>query len=374
MPDKLDPETKQGYIKSLITILVIFSLYIGYLYLDDQNIAVPQPAVIGVTTSTPQTPVETGLDFEVYFTTPDNHIENHLIEKINGAKSSINLAVFEFDLDNVKNALIKAHQRGVRVQIVYDDEHTKDDPQMTELISSGIKAIPDERSAFMHNKFFVIDSLCVWTGSFNLSVNASTKNNENAIYLCDQKLAQNYETEFSEMFVGNFGSKSPANTPFQLLNLFDSPSQNYFAPEDQVMDKVIREVSRAKVSVHFMAFSFTDDDLGDALKNLQNNGVNVIGIFESRGADTDSSECQKLLRGGSDVRLDGNPYTFHHKVIILDGHLVIFGSFNFSQNANQSNDENLLIIDSQNLATSFEEEFQKRLAESFTPSGNSCSK
>jgi phosphatidylserine/phosphatidylglycerophosphate/cardiolipin synthase-like enzyme len=49
----------------------------------------------------------------------------------------------------------------------------------------------------------------------------------------------------------------------------------------------------------------------------------------------------------------------HHKVIIIDGRTVIFGSFNFSNNADSDNDENLLIIDDPALAEAFEAEFQR---------------
>ena len=49
----------------------------------------------------------------------------------------------------------------------------------------------------------------------------------------------------------------------------------------------------------------------------------------------------------------------HHKVIIIDGEIVIFGSFNFSDSADRSNDENLLIIYNRAVAARFEEEFQR---------------
>ena len=63
-----------------------------------------------------------------------------------------------------------------------------------------------------------------------------------------------------------------------------------------------------------------------------------------------------------EVYTDGNPYVMHHKVILLDDRLTIFGSFNFSQNADRDNDENLLIVDDPQFATQFEQEFQRVLA------------
>jgi phosphatidylserine/phosphatidylglycerophosphate/cardiolipin synthase-like enzyme len=123
-----------------------------------------------------------------------------------------------------------------------------------------------------------------------------------------------------------------------------------------------------------MAFSFTDDSLGQAIIARSAAGAEVAGIFEQRGADTEFSECPPMLNAGLDVRLDGNSYTFHHKVVIIDGKIVALGSFNFSNNAIESNDENLLIIHDAGLAAQYEAEFQRRWAEAAQPAGGSCRK
>lgn len=324
----------------------------------------------------------TGDWYEVYFTSPvipfdgvyTGGIENHLIQKIDSAQNTIDLAVFEFNIETVAQALINAKERGVDVRVVYDNEHTADFPQMTELIDAGIPAVPDERSAFMHNKFFVFDGQCVWTGSFNISMNAAYRNNENALYFCSPEVAENYETEFTEMFAGEFGSSSPANTPYPVFTVDGVNIENYFAPEDNVMDQIIAEVNAAQTSIHFMTYSFTYDDLADAILQEMSHGVEIGGVFETRGANTEYSECKKLLTAGADISLDGNPGTFHHKVIIIDGITVILGSFNFTSNANNSNDENLLIIQDSSLAAAYEQQFQLMKSQAVKPVGDTCQK
>jgi phosphatidylserine/phosphatidylglycerophosphate/cardiolipin synthase-like enzyme len=57
----------------------------------------------------------------------------------------------------------------------------------------------------------------------------------------------------------------------------------------------------------------------------------------------------------------------HHKVFIVDGQTVIFGSFNFSQNAEEENDENLLIVDDPTLAQAFIAEFDRVYAQAKNP-------
>ena len=324
----------------------------------------------------------TGDWYEVYFTSPTipfdkvyfGGIEEHLIQKINAAQNTIDLAVFEFDLENVAQSLIQAEERGVKVRVVYDNEYSDPDPQMAELISSGIEAVPDNRSAYMHNKFFIFDGKCIWTGSFNISLNAAYKNNENALYFCSQEVATNYTTEFSEMFADQFGPSSPSDTPYPSFTIDGIFIENYFAPEDEVMNKVIKAVENAKTYIHFMAFSFTDDALADVMIQKKNQGIALGGIFETRGANTEYSQCQTLLSAGADISLDGNPSTFHHKVIVIDDTTVILGSFNFSSNANESNDENLLIVHDSSLATAYEQEYQRMKLQSVIPLGNDCTK
>jgi len=352
-----------------------------------------QPAQAGQPTSetaaTPQLPTtggsggsSSGPFWTVYFTEPDLYensttsggIELHLIDLINNAQSSIDLAVFEFNLQGVADALIAAHNRGVTVRIVHDDEHTADDPQMDQMIKAGIAAMPDKRSAFMHNKFFIIDRQLVWTGSWNVTTNDTFQNNNNAIVLRSQQIVENYQTEFNEMFEGSFGTTSPANTPNPEITINGIKVENYFASEDEVMPALIRFTSTAQKSIHFMAFSFTDYDLAKAMMDRGAAGAELIGIIERLGADTDAAECGTLRKAGFDARIDGNPRTFHHKVIIVDGIAVALGSFNWSNNAANNNDENLVIIYDPALAAQYEQEFQARWAETTLLEGDSCKK
>jgi len=365
-------------------LIIIFLAVAYYFYTSSGGENPPQnptEEVLGNTTSVPTEisgVLPQGGYFEIYFTIPldpnDKSVEQALISKIDASKTSISMAVFEFDIEEVAEAILRAEKRGVEVRVVYDNEYSDPDPQMGMLKAAGIQTIPDNRTALMHNKFFVFDDACVWTGSFNISDNASKKNNENAIYFCSPEAAENYSVEFEEMFAGEFGPTSTANTPHPAFEINGFTVENCFASEDNCMEKVINAVEKANTSVHFMAFSFTDDDLANAMITNANRGVVIEGIFESRGANTEYSECNTLLKQGFDIRLDGNPYTFHHKVIIVDEQFVIFGSFNFSASADKNNDENLLIWYDPQLAQLFEQQYQIMKSQAVIPQGLSCTK
>jgi phosphatidylserine/phosphatidylglycerophosphate/cardiolipin synthase-like enzyme len=219
----------------------------------------------------------------------------------------------------------------------------------------------------------ILDGATVWTGSWNYTINDTYRNNNNALVLRSQQAVSNYQTEFDEMFSqGQFGPTSPANTPNQTFTHEGVGMEIYFAPEDEVVDAMVAAVQQADQSVRFMAFSFTLDELGQAIMQKSQQGINVQGIFEKTGSETEFSEMTPMRCAGLDVRQDGNPYILHHKVVIVDNNTVITGSFNFSTNATDSNDENLLIIRDPDLTAQYIQEFNRRWAEAIAPDGLSC--
>ncbi len=146
------------------------------------------------------------------------------------------------------------------------------------------------------------------------------------------------------------------------LTIAGTPVTTCFAPKGNCADLIIATINReAKQSIEFMAFSFTHDGIGKAIIDKHQAGASVVGVFETTGSQTQYSEYGRMKQAGLEVYTDGNPYVMHHKVIILDGRTVIAGSFNFSANADDDNDENLLIVEDRDLASAFRTEFARVL-------------
>jgi phosphatidylserine/phosphatidylglycerophosphate/cardiolipin synthase-like enzyme len=315
--------------------------------------------------------------WQVYFTEPVgsndpalfvNGIDQYLAQAINAAQSTIDIAAFEFNLPSLTQTLIQAHRRGVRVRFVTDDEHGLEDEDSTlgDLVKAGITVIDDDRSDLMHNKFIIIDGRQVWTGSWNLTLNGTFRNNNNVIAIDSAELAAIYTREFEEMFGDRaFGPRSPSfsDSNEQKVIINDTPIQVYFAPEDEVGEKLAKLIDGAQSRVRFMAFSFTHDEIGQAVMQRAHAGVTVEGIFESRGSKTQYSELTAFYCDNLAVRTDGNPRTFHHKVFIIDDETVVLGSFNFSAGADEGNDENVLIVTNAEIAARYNAEFDKRWLE-----------
>jgi len=132
----------------------------------------------------------------------------------------------------------------------------------------------------------------------------------------------------------------------------------YFSPKGECEYQVIYWISRANVSIHILIYSFSLDSVGDALINASNRGVDVKIVFEKSQISI-YSEYNRLKTAGIPVRNDTNPDYMHDKVMIVDGAIVLTGSFNWSASAENDNNENLIVINSTYIASTYEAEFQK---------------
>jgi phosphatidylserine/phosphatidylglycerophosphate/cardiolipin synthase-like enzyme len=313
--------------------------------------------------------------WRVYFTDPltindpanySNSIEQRLIEFINVSQISIHIAAFEFDLAPVAEALIAAHNRGVDVRWVTDDEYGLDadtEPgrgQFAMLQNAGIEVRSDTRTALMHNKFWIFDNLVLWTGSTNITQSAIFVQDNNAIAFQSPELAIIYEHEFQEMWDGKFGPKSPSQLLEQSLVINGTPIQVIFTSEDPALETaIIPLVNSATSSIRFLAFSFTDYPLANAMIQRMQQGVDVAGVFDKTQAGGQGAELGTLFCAGVPVRQDGNKQFMHNKVIIVDARYVVTGSLNYSTSAEESNDENVIIIDNLEIAQRYLEYFDR---------------
>ena len=175
----------------------------------------------------------------------------------------------------------------------------------------------------MHDKMIIVDSQVLFMGSWNLSYNDTYRNNNNLLKITDPRLIANYQAKFNELFVDkHFGAKAKVIVPNPSLTIDGVQVENYFAPEDEVMAKLTGLVQQA---VH----TYTPTDLSAAMIERAKGGLEVQGVIEARGAS--QGALVDLFCAGLPVKTDGNPYTMHHKVIIIDGSTVITGSFNFTK-------------------------------------------
>lgn len=284
--------------------------------------------------------------------------EQALCAWIGQTQHQLDVAAFDIDLPCVGAQLTALHAKGVKVRIVTDSDHQTEVIQALKQQQVPIRL--DERSAFMHNKFLVRDQQAVWTGSLNLTHNGVYRNDNNVLNILNADVAKLYGAEFEELFAGQFGPTSPR----QALPAFVAPQgkkmEILFSPEDPVQERILDVLRGAQQRIVFMAFSFTDDSMGQVMREKMKQGIQVTGVFERSGARSKYSEYTALKRAKAAVRRDGNKGIMHHKVMIIDDRTVITGSYNFSKNADTSNDENVIILhDAPEAAQAYLQEFER---------------
>ena len=113
-------------------------------------------------------------------------------------------------------------------------------------------------------------------------------------------------------------------------------------------------------SIYFLAFSFTSNDLGDIVRSKAEAGLQIHGVMDEEQINSNQgTEFDPFRQADLDVRIDGIDGLMHHKVFIVDEKIVVMGSYNFSQSAEERNDENMLIIYDPVIAEQFIFEFQR---------------
>lgn len=309
-----------------------------------------------------------GAWFELYFTNPSSPlspqgtggVDGPLVQAIEAARLSVDVASYSLSLNSVRNALLRAHARGVTVRVVMESENMdRSDPQI--LIEEGVPVVGDNRDGLMHDKFIIIDRAEVWLGSMNFTDGGAYDDNNNLIRIHSTKIAENYIKEFEEMFLDDkFGEDTVPETPNPTVTIDGTRIDNYFSPDDGVLAALIPVLQNAQESIYFLAYSFTANQLGDIVRQKAEANVTVAGVMdEEQVSSNQGTEYDPFRQADLDVRMDGIDGLMHHKVFIVDEQIVIFGSYNFSQNAEERNDENLMIIYDPLIAEQFMFEFQR---------------
>lgn len=131
-----------------------------------------------------------------------------------------------------------------------------------------------------------------------------------------------------------------------------------FSPKGRCANLLIYWINKANKSIHVMIYSFTLDEVANALIDAKNRDLDVKVVIEQKQADVKGSEFERLKKNGIKVRVDGNPALMHNKVTIIDGFIIIAGSYNYSSSAENRNDENLIVLFDKELASLYERRFE----------------
>lgn len=304
-----------------------------------------------------------------------SHSLDDTIKKlIDLSQNTLDLAVWDNGSSVIVGAINDAYNRGVQVRYI-----TSSNASNSALggLNSNIPVLERNSgltSNVMHNKFIIVDGAKILTGSMNFGEGSMFDDFNNIVIINDQNLASTYTVEFNEMWGSSSAQPNTTNSKFgpdkidnttHVFNVGGTTIDSYFSPTDNTTVKMVNAINTADYELEVAMFTFINNDLGDAVIAAKNRGVKVRCIIEN--INYFGSEYNSLINAGIEVLSHASTtFDFHHKYCIIDGQhsssdpMVITGSHNWTNSAEQEYDENTIIIHNYDVAQQYTEEFYQR--------------
>lgn len=336
---------------------------------------------------------------EVYISTREDLTQqNYVLEKeivrfIDEAQASLDIAVHELrsgeintTSNPIKEAIIKAAQRGVQVRIIVEASYlTPGSDNLNTfaefLNTENVTIQADRNPAIFHNKFIIRDkdkdTAALLTGSTNFT-DTGTRRNYNHILVLHFKgerkayfeILDRYQEEFDEFLSGTFGNKQPAQE-VKTYQIGNTRLTVLFSPDNDPDDYLLKTVLDAEETLDVMMFTFGSNT--PLLSGLINRfyAVKYTGHTPTDQPKVkvrvgmEGSQCQywsaysALKKLGVPVKIENTDAKLHHKVGIIDNKKVILGSYNWTLSANEENDENSVVISNSDIANLFTQAFDE---------------
>ncbi|WP_300660700.1 phospholipase D-like domain-containing protein [Fluviicola sp.] len=321
---------------------------------------------------------------------------NHLVADtlaayIDRTQFSLDICIYNWDYSTyggkIVTAVNNAYTRGVKVRIINDGSTAN---FALNNLNNQIPVLTSPQGSdytIMHNKFVIMDANAananlpvVWTGSTNFTSGQLVDDANNVIIFQDQSLARGYKMEFDEMW-GDTSQTAPANMALSKFGQFKTDNtpheyviggkrvESYFSPSDQVNTQILNTIASADDDLHFGVMVITRTDLAYAIRDqIQQQSLDAKGMVDD--ANTSSSPYGILSPSmGSNLAVNGHNWIFHHKYLVVDESnpasdpTVLTGSHNWSNGADQKNDENTVIVHDASIANQYYQEFMGRWCE-----------
>ena len=291
---------------------------------------------------------------------PREHCVEELIKELRAElkKKYDNITCFFYQVNLEEFLRFLKEHKGI---LVVDANFDLDDIN-EEFINAGFIIKFNNTKGLMHMKFCILNDLVI-LGSYNPTERGNYYNNNNLVIIKSKALAGIYKERINQLITNqlmshnhNLSDEKSRKTRIIIVDEKKNISlESCFSPEEDCRGLIISELKKSKKNILFAAFSFTDKKIGLVLKEkwdngVDNKGIDVKGVIESRFYSRTPMSIRDFTVN------DTNPYNMHHKFFIIDNKTVITGSYNPTYKALYNN-ENLVIIKSERVASDFLREF-----------------
>ena len=146
------------------------------------------------------------------------------------------------------------------------------------------------------------------------------------------------------------------NTPGTAVSL--PPIEVHFSPKGGCTEAVVKEINAAQSTILVQAYLFTSAPIAKALVDAHKRGVQIKVILDKSQRTEKYSSADFVQHAGITTLIDAQHAIAHNKVMVIDGQVVVTGSFNFTRAAEGSNAENLLVIRDKTIADKYAANWQ----------------
>lgn len=330
-------------------------------------------------------------------------LEAVIVDFIAGAKQSLDIAVQELDSLPIAEAIVDARWRGVQVEVFLEQDYlrttlkaTPDPPKAREgetpeealrrtqwrsdeeeidretslarnrwilaaLLRNGVQVRGDFNPAIFHQKFVLRDyrgkavrSTALLSGSANFTVTDTHRNLNNIFVFHDARICRQYRDEFAQLARGEFGRGAHGDVP-RTYDLAGVPAKILFAPDHTPELEFMKQMLKVHEAgeIWFAVFTFAGSSgIDDTMLALARGGVQLRGVLDPGQARQKWAAPAWLHHPNIELRIPKREGDFaglrkvHHKLMVIDDRIVVAGSFNYTQPANDYNDENLFVLGS----------------------------
>jgi phosphatidylserine/phosphatidylglycerophosphate/cardiolipin synthase-like enzyme len=158
-------------------------------------------------------------------------------------------------------------------------------------------------------------------------------------------------------FTGAFTFLFLLRLPYRLWSKLPAHAVR-FSPKGGCTEAVVQEIKNARHEILVQAYSFTSKSIAQALVDAKLRGVHVTIMLDASQEKEPNTDLPFFVQQGLAPRIDAHHPIAHNKVMVLDSRTVLTGSFNFTQQAEEHNAENLLILrDYLDLAAAYRRNF-----------------
>ena len=142
--------------------------------------------------------------------------------------------------------------------------------------------------------------------------------------------------------------------PINTSRVITSPKIDLcFTPPSNCARLITDVIDRAKSTIYMQAYGLTHPEIINSLIKANERGVKVRVLLDRSNLTQKYSKIEELKQAGIEVGVDMVSGIAHNKIIIVDHHTTVTGSFNFTVSAAKRNVENVLIIQDSNIAHSY---------------------